>query len=741
MLWWLLSIGFMAPPPATAFGAVQAYERGHISQAYTLSKSVLLDPNANTDDQETALLVEAFALLRMGRLNDSQASLEAIKTSNLDLGPYLDLLRIQAATGSGRCAEALAMGREVPNDSVFATKAWSQVVECALRARDKELCAQSLEAMTPAAQDDNEQAALALMKARYAELQGDKLQARDRLRDLIINFPFSTAARLARNYLNTLARHGVTVTPLNPEELLPRAEGERVAAHNDTARLTYRNVLRQSARHHGDNEVQNLAQLGLVQLDISEQHYSRARSRLGPILSRTNDAEIKAQAMFLDGDLLARRGRVTDAIGVWEACVNEHGDQPFARVAAINAAQRAYDTQDVVGARKYAQWLLAQPPKELGIVFARDDGAVDDTHSDANLRDQALWLLAWIGHRTGESVPTVDSYLAQIDQRGPLAEASLYWRARISLDGNDIEAATVFTRTLVHESPTSLYALMAFDVLSRANPACGVQLGITASNFQDTDSGPEPTSEPVDLKAAVTLFKHGMRTEARHFLRLLPVLSLSEADRGIAAYVYRRCGDVRRAAMLSRKTVERRRDDPDLALIPLAYPRPYDKFVNKTARDFGVPSELIYAIMREESAFNPQVVSSRQAWGLMQIIYPTAKRLAQAASVHHLTTSRLLDPATAIRLGGYYLKTLMKRWDGDLAATVAAYQAGERNVDRWRANRGNLRPDEFIEEIPYSSTRSYVRNVLAAYTIYRVLGGTPVEEAVHLFQAPQTPEP
>ena len=80
---------------------------------------------------------------------------------------------------------------------------------------------------------------------------------------------------------------------------------------------------------------------------------------------------------------------------------------------------------------------------------------------------------------------------------------------------------------------------------------------------------------------------------------------------------------------------------------------------------------------------------------------------------------------------------MLHRWDGDLAATVAAYQAGERNVDHWRASRGNLRPDEFIEEIPYSSTRSYVRNVLAAYTIYRVLGGTPVQEAVHLFQKPQ----
>ena len=333
MPWLLLSIGFMAPPPATATGAVQAYEHGHISQAYTLSKSILADPNLPSEDQETALLVEAFALLRMGRLNESQASLEALKASKLDLGPYLDLLRIQAATGSGRCAEALQMGRDIPNDSVFATKAWSQVVECALRAHDKDLCAQSLEAMAPAAQDDTEQAALALMKARYAELQGDKLQARDRLRDLLINFPFSPAAKLARNYLNTLARHGVTVTPLDPEELLPRAEGERVASHNDVARHTYRNVLRQSTRHHGGDEVQNLAQLGLVQLDISEQHYSQARSRLNPILRRTNDSEIKAQAMFLDGDLLARRGKVNDAIRVWEQCVSEHADQPFARVA------------------------------------------------------------------------------------------------------------------------------------------------------------------------------------------------------------------------------------------------------------------------------------------------------------------------------------------------------------------------------------------------------------------------
>lgn len=722
----------MAPPPATAAAAVQAYESGRISHAYSLSQSVLADPNGAAADRDTARLVEAFALTRMGRLTDSQRSLEALKGSHLDLGPYLDLLRVQAASGRGQCPAAALIAKDIPNDSVFATKGWSQVVECALRAHDKVLSAQSLDSMTPAAQDDDELAALALMKARYAELLDDKLQARDRLRELLINYPFTSSARLARTYLTTLARHGVSVTPLNPEELLPRAEGERILAHTQTARHTYRHVISQSGRQNGD--LQALAQLGLVQLDIVEQHYSRAQGRLQPVLHHVTDPEIRAQAMFLQGDLLARRGHVAEAIKTWDQCVTNLGDHPYARVAAINAAQRAYDSQDIATARKFAEWLLDQPQKELGIAYARDDGALDDTHTDVDLRDQALWLLAWIGHRTNAPAASIETYLGQIDQHGALSEASLYWRARISLDSNDVEAAAVFTRVLVSESPTSLYAMMAYDVLTRADPACGIEFNMIPATHDASEEGTQPLAEPVDLKAAVTLFNHGMHVEARHFLRLLPIQSLSEADRGVAAYIYRRCGDVRRAATLSRKAVERRHEDPDLALVPLAYPRPFEALVTKTAGDFNVPVELIYAIMREESAFNPQAVSSRQAWGLMQMVYPTAKRLAHGASVHHLSTRRLLDPATAIRLGGYYLKTLLEQMDGDLAATVAAYQAGERNVDNWRQSRGHLRPDEFIEEIPYASTRSYVRNVLAAYSVYRVLNGTPVGEAVHLFQ-------
>src|SRR5690606_32115212 len=132
---------------------------------------------------------------------------------------------------------------------------------------------------------------------------------------------------------------------------------------------------------------------------------------------------------------------------------------------------------------------------------------------------------------------------------------------------------------------------------------------------------------------------------------------------------------------------------------------------------------LLFAIMREESAFNPKAISPRQARGLMQMIDSTAWRLAKRANIGNFRLHNLFKPQTSVRLGALYVGSLLEMFDGNLVAAVAAYHAGEAAVRRWLKDRPDLPPDEFVEEIPYDSTRSYVKKVLSSYGVYRIVYG------------------
>jgi soluble lytic murein transglycosylase len=105
----------------------------------------------------------------------------------------------------------------------------------------------------------------------------------------------------------------------------------------------------------------------------------------------------------------------------------------------------------------------------------------------------------------------------------------------------------------------------------------------------------------------------------------------------------------------------------------------------------------------------------------MQMIQSTAWRIARQASIKGFRPRRLYDPNISIRMGSFYLASLLSMFDGQLAPAIAAYHAGERTVGRWLKTRGELPVDEFIESIPYESTRRYVKKVLGSYGLYRLL--------------------
>jgi soluble lytic murein transglycosylase len=161
----------------------------------------------------------------------------------------------------------------------------------------------------------------------------------------------------------------------------------------------------------------------------------------------------------------------------------------------------------------------------------------------------------------------------------------------------------------------------------------------------------------------------------------------------------------------------------DLALrFPLAFSPLFDEASHKN----NTQSSLLRAIARQESAFQPSVVSSAGAQGLMQLMPATANLAARRARLPRVAPGDLKTPAKNIPLGSYHLTWLIQRYDGQRPLAIAAYNAGEHRIDRWIKGKEGVPIDIWIESIPFKETRNYVKNVLAFNVVYAHLLGNPV---------------
>ncbi|MCY4513289.1 MAG: lytic transglycosylase domain-containing protein, partial [Bdellovibrionales bacterium] len=117
----------------------------------------------------------------------------------------------------------------------------------------------------------------------------------------------------------------------------------------------------------------------------------------------------------------------------------------------------------------------------------------------------------------------------------------------------------------------------------------------------------------------------------------------------------------------------------------------------------------MFSLIRQESAFNPRARSSSDAFGLMQLIPSTARAMARKIKRPYRGVRDLYHPGKNIHLGTYYLKHLLKKYDNSFILAVASYNAGETQTRKWRKTLNKSNPLEFIENITYEETRTYVR--------------------------------
>jgi soluble lytic murein transglycosylase len=143
----------------------------------------------------------------------------------------------------------------------------------------------------------------------------------------------------------------------------------------------------------------------------------------------------------------------------------------------------------------------------------------------------------------------------------------------------------------------------------------------------------------------------------------------------------------------------------------LLYPQPYDAQVHAASQLTQVQPELIYGVLRQESLYRPDALSSAGARGLLQLLPETARRVAQVWKRPRPAPNDLFDPAVNIPLGAANLRGLIDKFNGQTAVALAGYNAGPGAAARWLPAEA-IDPDVWVENIPFNETRGYVQRVL-----------------------------
>ncbi len=327
---------------------------------------------------------------------------------------------------------------------------------------------------------------------------------------------------------------------------------------------------------------------------------------------------------------------------------------------------------------------------------------------------EALWaggLAAW---RSGDYAQAVD-WLETLSE-SPYASrwtrtAAAYWGARSALRARAFASVSPLLRRAA-EHPDTFYGMLAQHALGMHDPRQWTTPAVSEEAIQAVLQRP-------GARRALALLQIGETGRAAAEFRALSSTLNPTETRALLAFA-ERAGLPELAMRLSIAHARRGGE----TIWTARYPAP-----NWTpANGLQIDRATMLAIMRQESAFNPDAVSSAGARGLMQLMPRTAAAMASAVGG---SAENLRDPATNLALGQQFVQELRSySWIGDdILKILAAYNGGPGNLQRWMAN-ADYRDDPllFIESIRAGETRDYVERVMANLWAYRLRFGQPVPE-------------
>ena len=394
---------------------------------------------------------------------------------------------------------------------------------------------------------------------------------------------------------------------------------------------------------------------------------------------------------------LARSGRVAESIREFEKLSKGRFTELAARSLLLAGILREDEADRARALASYVRVASKAP-----------------THA---LRAAARWRLGWCAYQDERYREAVEHFAMLVKATpDPLERlGARYWRARSLEQLNAPEAPEEF-RAIATEYPLSYYGWRAAGRVDESS----------LLREAPQRSAPAPVSfAAAKIGRIAILIEAGLLEEAEIETGILAETARSLDDRLAIAHLFSAADRFYRAErVVVDPYLQRLARGPEPGRESLwwfAWPTAFAELVTAVSTGRSVDPALLNAVMREESGFRPEALSTVGARGLVQIMPTTGERLAESLGLLDYQVDDLFTPARNLLLGAHYLEQLLQRFDGRVSAAVASYNAGPEAVTRWLEERPDVEDDEWVEAIPYDQTRSYVKRVLRSQQVYRVL--------------------
>jgi soluble lytic murein transglycosylase len=441
----------------------------------------------------------------------------------------------------------------------------------------------------------------------------------------------------------------------------------------------------------------------------------RAADTYGTAITRCEPyPEALVEALYFGGKASATANRCDEALERFARVEHEFHEHRYADDARLRAAECVLELGDDA---RYAAMLASMP--------------ID--YPEGDMVTEALFRLAlrkMVRREWGPALVLLDSARRFKIKEVPSTSAgrTAYFYAR-ALAGSDTAEGKRAYAEVIRDYPLSYYMLQAYARLSEIDER-------EAKAVLDEVLAREPAGRFVidddelfhaaGFARATELLRQGENDYARRELSKLGLLKEGSSERALwaATALYARAGLPQLSHALPRFRVF-----DWLAHYPagrwraaweMAFPRAFSDVVEREAKKNAIPSALAYAVMREESAFDPDAVSPAKAFGLMQLIVPTARKVAKDVGLAYDETA-LARPETNVALGCRFLAELRAKFPVNPSLAISAYNAGPGAPVRWIATRESDDFDLWVEQIPYEETKKYTKRVLASYAAYAFL--------------------
>ncbi|HVD92642.1 MAG TPA: transglycosylase SLT domain-containing protein [Vicinamibacterales bacterium] len=534
-----------------------------------------------------------------------------------------------------------------------------------------------------------------LRLGRASLAAGNRSRAAEAFVRVYYEFPLSEAATSAGAALPPLQD---LITKKDAKLDLGRALMLFGAKRYNEARTAFQDLQKQVS---GDDR--EVVDLRIAESDYFLKRYAATRDEVRPFLDQ---ASRKAEAKFFYLSALRGLGDADQAADLTRALVKEFPDSSWAGEALNNLGTHLILTnQDDQAAQTFRELFEKFP-------------------SGANA-ERSAWKYGWWAYTTGNYAETARVFesAAAAFPRSDYRPPYLYWAARAREKMGERETSQARMRLVYTDYFNSYYGRLASRRLPPSNAEAAAVVPASVRAPQPQASVPDPPTAPLIRQLLIAgLYDDGLN-ELRFAQKAWGTTPAIEAT---IAWVHHEKGDLRRAITLMRRAYPQflaaGGEGLPADILQVIFPLTYWDAIKRNSALHGLDPYIVAALIAQESTFDPSAHSGANAWGLMQILPSTGKRLAASVGIRRFNTSLLLNGDTNVRLGTLYFKRLIEQFGGTYYA-LASYNAGENRVVRWKAERPGMDEDEFIDDIPFPETQNYVKRILGTAEDYRHLYG------------------